>query len=721
MSLINGVVTTPAKNGTLGSQAGANADQIIFDTTLIAVNNGNLSTGEAGHDVFVGRTVILRRGLPDEETALITKVEVDDLKCTVHKDWVVAPVSGDTYDVAYFLFDAFGPVSPGAHFFNANQILQISDDTAFAYFCIVEGYGMQSNAQDLTTTGDIQVRNQGRFGIGVRASGKSISGGQLNLQTGESSQLDGFLGLDVQSGGEIQFNNLFIQASRDVMIQLDPGAKGAFRSVGIFSAWNMDLSGSAGLTLDGFTVEGRRNANDTILMDSLPTYKDMAMISCEAMINAAAGVETITIRGFLSIGNVKEIVVSADKTWIIVDPNPWNPTSARLDFGTGNTGEVLEKFSLDITVKDPAGVAIQNVRTYIDDETNNLLPTENKVGTDANGLASSDIKKRRFTFPVSGSFTTETFGAFKLRVMEYTKTPFETDLGVVTAAQVLGVTLINDAGITLSEAAADTVAGVVVTKPTNPDSVFDYDGGTTAFTVGQVVTGGTSGATGTLSEDTGDAVTGKLILTGRNAISFSDNEAITDPLGGAAVAHLVSPEQRFTWEVELASNSLSDTFHNLDSRAAKDSPTAIFLTMLLTRMRLIDLVGTDYSTATIEGEGVLLINRGAGKVTGMGDNSGGTFTPPTTVTLKVTATNQINKVQEGLNVRFQKTDKSLIATGTTDVNGVFTASFVHTGDVLSDIIVRGAAFEDKTAQKLITVNGFDIPIGMIPEDSAYRV
>lgn len=63
-----------------------------------------------------------------------------------------------------------------------------------------------------------------------------------------------------------------------------------------------------------------------------------------------------------------------------------------------------------------------------------------------------------------------------------------------------------------------------------------FDGQTGDFTLGQVVTGTTSGATGTLVAQTDAGATGTLYLTGVVG-TFEDNEAITDPITGAAVVN----------------------------------------------------------------------------------------------------------------------------------------------------------------------------------------
>ncbi len=63
-----------------------------------------------------------------------------------------------------------------------------------------------------------------------------------------------------------------------------------------------------------------------------------------------------------------------------------------------------------------------------------------------------------------------------------------------------------------------------------------FDAQTSNFTVGQVVTGGTSAAVGTILSQSDAGATGTLTIykvTG----TFQDNEALTDPLGGSATAN----------------------------------------------------------------------------------------------------------------------------------------------------------------------------------------
>lgn len=66
--------------------------------------------------------------------------------------------------------------------------------------------------------------------------------------------------------------------------------------------------------------------------------------------------------------------------------------------------------------------------------------------------------------------------------------------------------------------------------------ILAYDGGTTPFTIGQTVTGGTSTATAVIRNIVVTSATvGVLIIDGLTG-NFQNNEAITDGAGGAAVA-----------------------------------------------------------------------------------------------------------------------------------------------------------------------------------------
>jgi hypothetical protein len=69
-----------------------------------------------------------------------------------------------------------------------------------------------------------------------------------------------------------------------------------------------------------------------------------------------------------------------------------------------------------------------------------------------------------------------------------------------------------------------------------PGSALAYDTQSANFTVGNILTGGTSGATGRIVADSDSGTTGTLTLTDITGV-FIDNETITDPGGGSATAN----------------------------------------------------------------------------------------------------------------------------------------------------------------------------------------
>lgn len=110
---------------------------------------------------------------------------------------------------------------------------------------------------------------------------------------------------------------------------------------------------------------------------------------------------------------------------------------------------------------------------------------------------------------------------------------------------------------------------------------LDYDGGTGAFTEGETVTGGTSGATAIIIKVVGDTTSGTLWLKTITGGPFDDNEAITDGDTGAAVADGVeaslSPGVTFPNSLTSADMSYVWAYQNRLFFIEKDSLTAYYM------------------------------------------------------------------------------------------------------------------------------------------------
>lgn len=125
--------------------------------------------------------------------------------------------------------------------------------------------------------------------------------------------------------------------------------------------------------------------------------------------------------------------------------------------------------------------------------------------------------------------TTPTKYSAVLTATEYT------DTGVIDTPNQIPHCLLwlkADSGVTYDKSTKE------VTAWTNQATsiALAYDGGTAVFAVGLTVTGGTSGATGTVLNIGAAEASGTLVLTDVRG-TFVDNEAITDSATGAAVVN----------------------------------------------------------------------------------------------------------------------------------------------------------------------------------------
>lgn len=111
-----------------------------------------------------------------------------------------------------------------------------------------------------------------------------------------------------------------------------------------------------------------------------------------------------------------------------------------------------------------------------------------------------------------------------------------------------------------------------------PVNRLNYDTGTVAFTAGETVTGGTSGATAVITRVEGDATAGHLILGAITGGPFQAGEAITDGAGGSALADGVDTTL-FVGITGIATSSFSYvwTYKNRLFFLEKDSLNAWYL------------------------------------------------------------------------------------------------------------------------------------------------
>jgi hypothetical protein len=147
-------------------------------------------------------------------------------------------------------------------------------------------------------------------------------------------------------------------------------------------------------------------------------------------------------------------------------------------------------------------------------------------------------------------------------------------------------------------------------------------------------------------------------------------------------------------------------------------------------MTLQSPVMTGFNASNGQNDSTFHVKRTSGTVTiniigGTGNFSyrtdGATVVIAATVALKVTMTNDNNDAQQGVNVRYEESDGTVIGQGTTDSSGVFSFS-IDVADLPltgARIIARKVEFEFIEPTVNIPAAGFDIPFTLQAEDSAY--
>lgn len=428
---------------------------------------------------------------------------------------------------------------------------------------------------------------------------------------------------------------------------------------------------------------------------------------------------TVTSQSYVATQSNQDVEIDPGFTdgqvWTFIDPDfSENADAPKIDWfevGTDGVGEVREEFSYALTVINPDGSAVSGASIHVYEATDDDFPVDNITDTD--GMLAGQILSRTWVDGASGDSPTETEGPFTERVLKYGKTPVEQAIAV-SAAIAKQVTLVDDPGITISESEAlslsTTDQAIRVQKLTNPDSVLAYVLlGTDSFVAGGTLTGGTSGATGTISEVVEvTSTTGKLVLTDRNGIAYDDNEVISAGSASARVdINTDQSEQRFTWEIDCDGASLSDVYHNISARSALSPHEAEFDTMLKTRVQLLLRSGDSYTTEAASSEGVILINRGAGTVTFMTADDGTTYTPPTSVTLELT------NVVVGSQCYIEDAN-GVVLMNEVAVSSTVTEPYTYQGDIAVIVRVRKASAAPKylpvNTGGTITVSGLSIQI-----------
>lgn len=424
-----------------------------------------------------------------------------------------------------------------------------------------------------------------------------------------------------------------------------------------------------------------------------------------------------------------------DYTIQVVNPKGWTPTltdQVQLNFDGGDDNNSVELlWPLSITCQQPDGTLIEDARTFVYEGTlNNDLPVANRQSTDVNGEASSEVLANIYTSNVAGTAVDQDpRGDFALKVYQYGKVPFVTSLTFVEALSLV-VPLGVDTAIGAATAALALTAGsgITITRPTNPVTLIDFEGGAGygngGLSVNDVVTGDSSGATGTVEEIfSGTANAGKVVLRARNGTAFTAGEKLT--VGGQDRVDISNPSNAEDFSVHIDADG-KDMDVLYDFISAKTDEASIDATGIL----IIEWgedehafpvkSGANYFTErnVNQSEGVIVTNRGSGAIGYFTSDDGTQVAPPTTVTLTVTCLDK----DTGLGAEDVRVSIHVLSTGEelmnelTNSSGVASESFTYTTDTVVEIDARKSdsppqyLYEERSGT--ITSSGLTLQIDM---------
>ena len=710
------VIESAAKDGTLGSQAAAAANEIIFDTN-INTNNGNLIASPT----FVGRKVIVRQGASDEETRYITAIAGDGVTATVNEDWVSQPASGDTYHVSYIPADtttvtgAGLNTKTGIYEYTRELFVGQAAGNPFAYFSITDYQGIETDDNGANIPFTIDAT--GRFDIGYLQGGAPLAGGVVT----STKNSPGEPYLDVVEGAEIRaYAGIFWSQNDDTIITNPTSVTGNIEFLNCTFIKTSYTTQLAAQDMTNITWQGAGDfTNDTFRITSGTNIDTIIFANTAGFSSLDDGVtETLEVRNCTFVGNSPNVTIFADKNWNFVNPVLWEATGSQIVFNADdlNTGSL--KYSLDVNTAQPDGTLLSGSRVYVyEGLVNQDLPTDNRQGTDANGDSSSDVLTQRYTYPGS-VFTTQSFGDFALKVYNYNYNPFVTSV-TFDEAKVFGVTLTTDNNIT-ETTQADAItsgSGIVLERhgpgetDTRPMKVIHYDGGVGAVPqVGEFIGGLTSTASGTLVEYIGTATEGTLVIELWDGTEFTNNEDLTGSITTfSASADLSGGGQSFyqeyTWEVSCSSKDLTVVYDYAYAKIAEASPDADWLNVIEwgedEQSNLIYFDGTGYNTERNANlaEGVWLSHVGLGTISYMTSDAGVQYIPPVQYSFTLTG------LIAGTEVRIFNSDTNEEIDGVESSSATFSYTYVYTSDIPIFVVVFNLNYKDIRLTGLTLSNG----------------
>lgn len=702
------------------------------NTVVVSDTIGNAGNGQEGDgsngigDSFVGRLLAKDLGLSTEERRMcISDVAGTGTTriLTVHEDWDTNPViTTDTLHAAYEPADIEDGTASGGISFNTRtglfELTNVLTIQSGGFFQVMNGTALEVDDRGATIA---FILNSGSYlAMGYEAGGAYVNGGLVvfyNNVTGEQ-------GFQAQSGSKGWIYDSLFWAQL-VAMQWEHANGAGLKFYGSKLLNNTDETHLFDMDVTDYKISGKGATTEIVRVDAGTVSNGMVLSNVDTLETASGDTttETIELAGVIFSGVTDLITLVNNKTYNMIDP-VW-PLTSHTDVNSAavtGSAAINEKTSAAAIVQEADGTLLQNALLIVYENTLDDLVVEE--ATDVNGVASSSFNYLEMLW-TTGTGATTTRSGHALQIDKWLYEPLVFDIASDEAVSNT-YTLALDSNIvqTTQATALTDGSGIVWAEDANPSEVFDFTLGSGTALAGMILTF-TSGAVGTITEiASGDSTAGEIHLKTRNGTAIANGDTFSRTGGTAGTfSGTYTNDSSQPFSVYIEANAKSYQVQH-DYWAARTSEIPLNSVGEIAnewrrgaQKRVLYKSGDDFYTERSNGKGIYIINGGAGSVSHYTDDNGGTWQPPATVTLQVTAA-YLGSGVANIKVRYQESDGTLIAEGVTNGSGVF--SYGIAAGLLpytnAKVIVRDKRFEDPPDTVLnITTAGFDLVIGLQPD------
>jgi hypothetical protein len=655
MSITSGaaVADFAVDNSSLSTQAEQTGNNTIVMVDDIQTSVGTqTNNGQVTGTDYIGRLIVKELGNAGEETRLVIgdAAGTGNLRIlTVSEDWVAVPVITDTVHVFYNMNDCENVVTElnsRTGFYEMTNPIIVGDAATVAGLFVGFGDLIEVEDSKSTTVFHLEVQSLGRLQVGFLQGVTPVAGGLfLGINNAEAEAWVNF-----ESGGEGRlYEANFIASLNPLKFQCDAGSDVQFNKFTVQQGTEECHLFDATL-VDG-SITGASTATEIVRVNAGTTSDGLTLLQTEGIqtANADTSTETIVLRNVIFIQNNNLIILEDNKTYDMVNPT-WNATT-NTDFDSAlvaGSATINDQRSIDVIVQEADGTKLQDAvvnvyeNTLLDDLVMEI------VSAATTGLASGTFNYKDHIW-TTGSGVTRTFGGHALQVgkwlyepLVFTQVPTDFFDGTVVLA--------SDANIVQTTQATAITAGSGVTwngkGDTFPSCIIAYTGGTGTLSVGNTVTGGTSGAIGTVTEIlSGDSIAGEVHLSTRTgAATFTNGEALTSTGWTGSPVYTASTQQDFSRWIDANSLSLQALYDYLAARMTETTLSAdaelIWEWCRDTQAQPLYATGSSFFTERSTLLGLAIVNIGSGTLDYLTDDANVQWTPPASVTLNITVKNK---------------------------------------------------------------------------------